>query len=113
MKQAWGSVKSYVTILFSTSLVALLFIAVFKGESLFETVFLLFTNLCTAVFTYFFTKKDKESTSNEDALLISNEPERKVREMSMSGLAPEEVEITGGATGEETVEVETNDEGKE
>lgn len=61
MKQAITSVKSYVTILFATSLVILLFIAVFKSESLFKTIFLLFTNLCTAVFTYFFTKKnDKE-----------------------------------------------------
>lgn len=50
-------VKSFVTILFAIALVALLFIAVFKSESIFETVFLLFTNLCTAVFTYFFTKK--------------------------------------------------------
>lgn len=63
MKQAFTSVKSYVTILFATSLVALLFIAVFKSESLFDTVFLLFTNLSTAVFTYFFTKKkDNEET---------------------------------------------------
>lgn len=57
MKKGIDDVKSYVTILFATALVALLFIAVFKGENIFETVFLLFTNLCTAVFTYFFTKK--------------------------------------------------------
>lgn len=61
MKKAIDDVKSYVTILFATALVALLFIALFKSENMFETVFLLFTNLCTAVFTYFFTKKkDKE-----------------------------------------------------
>ncbi len=57
MKQAFTSVKSYVTILFATSLVALLFIAVFRSEKIFDTVFLLFTNLSTAVFTYFFVKK--------------------------------------------------------
>lgn len=62
MKKAWDDVKSFVTILFAVALVVLLFIAVFKSENMFETIFLLFTNLCTAVFTYFFTKKsnDKE-----------------------------------------------------
>ena len=68
MKKGLSDVKSYVTVLFATALVILLFIAVFKSESIFETVFLLFTNLCTAVFTYFFTRKAnevKESDSNE------------------------------------------------
>lgn len=60
MKKAKDDVKSFVTILFAIALVALLFIAVFKSENIFETVFLLFTNLCTAVFTYFFTKKKDE-----------------------------------------------------
>ena len=64
MKKGIDDVKSYVTILFATALVALLFIAVFKCENIFETVFLLFTNLCTAVFTYFFTRK-KDSTNKE------------------------------------------------
>lgn len=64
MKKGIDDVKSYVTILFATALVALLFIAVFKSENIFETVFLLFTNLCTAVFTYFFTRK-KDSTNKE------------------------------------------------
>lgn len=57
MKKALNDVKSFVTILFAIALVILLFIAVFKSQNIFETVFLLFTNLCTAVFTYFFTKK--------------------------------------------------------
>ncbi|MBE6152705.1 MAG: hypothetical protein E7166_00560 [Firmicutes bacterium] len=57
MKKALNDVKSFVTILFAIALVALLFIAVFKSQNIFEIVFLLFTNLCTAVFTYFFTKK--------------------------------------------------------
>ena len=60
MKKALDDVKSFVTILFALALVALLFIAVFRSENLFEIVFLLFTNLCTAVFTYFFTKKKNE-----------------------------------------------------
>lgn len=64
MKKAWEDVKSFVTILFACTLVVLLFVSVFKSEKIFETVFLLFTNLCTAVFTYFFTKK-KEGMANE------------------------------------------------
>lgn len=61
MKKALSDVKSFVTILFAITLVALLFIAVFKNESIFESIFLLFTNLCTAVFTYFFTKKKEDN----------------------------------------------------
>lgn len=64
MKKALNDVKSFVTVLFAIALVALLFIAVMKSETMFETVFLLFTNLCTAVFTYFFTKKTKENDNN-------------------------------------------------
>ena len=65
MSKAWTDVKSFVTILFAITLVALLFIAIFKSESIFETVFLLFTNLCTAVFTYFFTRKKDKDTNKE------------------------------------------------
>lgn len=57
MKKAFDDVKSFVTVLFAIALVGLLYVAVFKSNSMFETVFLLFTNLCTAVFTYFFTRK--------------------------------------------------------
>lgn len=64
MRKKSIDVKSFVTILFALALVGLLFIAVFRSESMFETVFLLFTNLCTAVFTFFFTKK-KSNESEE------------------------------------------------
>lgn len=66
MKKAFTDVKSFVTILFSLAVVILLFIAVFKSETVFETVFLLFTNLCTAVFTYFFTKKNTDNIVNDN-----------------------------------------------
>lgn len=66
MKKAFSDVKSFVTILFALAVVILLFIAVFKSETVFGTVFLLFTNLCTAVFTYFFTKKNTDSIINDD-----------------------------------------------
>lgn len=66
MKKAFSDVKSFVTILFALAVVILLFIAVFKSETVFETVFLLFTNLCTAVFTYFFTKKNTDNIVNDN-----------------------------------------------
>lgn len=66
MKKAFNDVKSFVTILFALAVVILLFIAVFKSERVFETVFLLFTNLCTAVFTYFFTKKNTDNIVNDN-----------------------------------------------
>ena len=66
MKKAFTDVKSFVTILFALAVVILLFIAVFKSERVFDTVFLLFTNLCTAVFTYFFTKKNTDSIINDN-----------------------------------------------
>lgn len=65
MKKALDDVKSCVTILFAITVVILLFIAVFKSETIFETVFLLFTNLCSAVFTYFFTKKKDTNKEGE------------------------------------------------
>lgn len=72
MKQAWDDLKSFVTILFAISLVALLFISIFKSDAIFEMVFLLFTNMCTAVFTFFFSRRkeekpveQKEATENE------------------------------------------------
>lgn len=65
MKKALDDVKSCVTIIFTIAVVVLLFIAVFKNETIFETVFLLFTNLCSAVFTYFFTKKKDTNKEGE------------------------------------------------
>lgn len=66
MKKAITDVKSFVTILFAITLVILLFIAVFKSENIFQTVFLLFTNLSTAVFTYFFTKRNTDNIINNN-----------------------------------------------
>lgn len=62
MKKALDDVKSFVTILFAIALVGLLYaslvlIFIKNDVTIFETIFLLFTNLCTAVFTYFFTRK--------------------------------------------------------
>ena len=61
MKKAIDDLKSCITLLFALALIVLLFVAVFKSENMFETVFLLFTNVCTSVFTYFFAKKKENS----------------------------------------------------
>lgn len=65
MSKAWTDVKSFVTITFTLTLVALLFVTAFRLQNMFETVFLLFTNVCTAVFTYFFTRKKDKDTNKE------------------------------------------------
>jgi uncharacterized protein (DUF2062 family) len=58
MKQAWDDLKSFVTILFTFTIIALVLIVAIRGNwDIFQIVFTLFSNLATAVFTYFFTKK--------------------------------------------------------
>lgn len=61
MKKVVEYLKSCITFMFALALIILLFLAVFKSDSMFETVFLLYTNVCTSVFTYFFAKK-KDNT---------------------------------------------------
>ena len=61
MKKVVEDFKSCITFMFALALIILLFLAVFKSDSMFETVFLLYTNVCTSVFTYFFAKK-KDNT---------------------------------------------------
>ena len=56
MKKAFDDVKSFVTVLFAIALVGLLYVAVFKSDSMFETVFLLFTNLCSSFYIFFYKK---------------------------------------------------------
>lgn len=66
MKQAWNDLKSFVTVVFTIALVALVFITIFKSEEMFKLVFVLFTNIATAIFTYFFTKRKTNDTSKTD-----------------------------------------------
>ncbi len=57
MKKALTDLKSFVTV----SMIVLLFIIVIAnlcGATLAENILILVTNLTTAVFTYYFTKKD-------------------------------------------------------
>lgn len=57
MKQAWDDLKSFITILFALTIVSLIIILAIKGNwDVFQIVFTLFSNLATAVFTYFFAK---------------------------------------------------------
>lgn len=71
MKQAWTDLKSFITV----SMIVLLLIMVVAnlfGFTLSDNVLVLVTNLITAVFTYYFTKKD-----NTQAIENNNESEEK------------------------------------
>jgi phosphotransferase system glucose/maltose/N-acetylglucosamine-specific IIC component len=61
MKQAWSDLKSFVTIAFTMTIITLVVIVAIKGKwDMFQIVFTLFSNLATAVFTYYFTRKKDE-----------------------------------------------------
>ncbi len=58
MKQAWSDLKSFVTIAYTFTIIALVLIIAIKGNwDIFQIVFTLFSNITTGVYTYFFTKK--------------------------------------------------------
>ncbi len=64
MKKAWNDLKSFITI----SMIIILAIIVISnlfGLILQDNILILVTNLITAVFTYYFTKKEDLSTENE------------------------------------------------
>lgn len=59
MKKSWTDLKSFVTV----SMIIILTIIVVANlfdKDVSENVLILVTNLITAVFTYYFTKKDNE-----------------------------------------------------
>ena len=70
MKKAWEDLKSFITV----SMIFLLFVIVIAnllGANLTENLLILVTNLMTAVFKYYFTKKSDvetnvETTENEE-----------------------------------------------
>ncbi|MBR6688811.1 MAG: hypothetical protein IKL68_02210 [Clostridia bacterium] len=69
MKQAWSDLKSFITV----SMIVLLFVIVIAnlmGLKIEENLLILITNLITAVFTYYFTRKKEETIS-----INSNESE--------------------------------------
>lgn len=74
MKQAWTDLKSFVTV----SMIVLLAIIVISGlfgYNLEDNLLVLVTNLVTAVFTYYFTKKDNAENNDivEDTNVESEE----------------------------------------
>lgn len=63
MKKAWEDLKSFITV----SMIILLFVIVIAnlfGATLAENLLILVTNLMTAVFTYYFTKKSENTDNN-------------------------------------------------
>ncbi len=64
MKQAWNDLKSFITV----AMIILLFVIVIAnllGANLAENLLILVTNLSTAVFTYYFTKKEKNESEEK------------------------------------------------
>lgn len=72
MKQAWEDLKSFITV----SMIILLFVIVIAnlcGATLAENLLILVTNLMTAVFTYYFTKKVESKNENIESMQNSEE----------------------------------------
>lgn len=62
MKQAWNSVKSFVTVVMTIAMVALLFIPWEVNKE----VLMIFSASYGSVITYFFNKKDSTKNSIEE-----------------------------------------------
>lgn len=63
MKNAWEDLKSFITV-FMMLLLGTIIIANLFGYRLDDPILLLFTNIITAVITYYFTKKEKKEGEN-------------------------------------------------
>lgn len=67
MKQAWTDLKSFVTIIITLTLVALIIILALKSNwDMFQIVFTLFSSVASSVITYFFTKKSNDTQNYEN-----------------------------------------------
>jgi len=64
MKQAWNDLKSFITVAMIILLFAIVIASLF-GFNLAENLLILVTNLSTAVFTYYFTKKEKNESEDK------------------------------------------------
>lgn len=58
MKKAWEDLKSFVTVAM-IAILLIIVVASLLGANLQENILILVTNLITAVFTYYFTRKDE------------------------------------------------------
>lgn len=65
MKQFWSSLKSFVTVSM-VLLLASVIIANLFGYRLDENLLLLFTNLITSIFTYYFAKKEDDQAEPDE-----------------------------------------------
>ena len=65
MKKAWIDLKSFITVAMVFILAGIIGASLF-GLQLEDNLLLLFTNLATSVFTYYFTKKDNVEESVEE-----------------------------------------------
>ena len=65
MKRAWSDLKSFVTVAMITIL-TIIVIADLFGANLTDNILILVTNLITAVFSYYFTKKEGNENENND-----------------------------------------------
>ncbi len=74
MKQAWTDLKSFVTVSMIV-LLAIIVMAGLFGYNLADNLLVLVTNLVTAVFTYYFTKKENIENNSivEDTNIESEE----------------------------------------
>lgn len=81
MKQAWTDLKSFVTVSMIV-LLAIIVIAGLFGYNLADNLLVLVTNLITAVFTYYFTKKNSTENNSivEDTKGENVESEEKANE---------------------------------
>lgn len=67
MKQIWSDLKSFVTVCFTLTIISLIIIVAIKEQwDIFQIVFTLFSNIATAVFTYYFTRKNKNTINNNE-----------------------------------------------
>ncbi len=76
MKQAWSDLKSFVTV----AMVVLLFVIVIANVvfqiTIADNILILVTNLITAVFTYYFTKKDSNEIKNNENVALSEKTDK-------------------------------------
>lgn len=65
MKQAWTDLKSFITVAM-IFLLLIIVIANLFNFNISDNLLILVTNLSTAVFTYYFTKKEKGEQENNE-----------------------------------------------
>lgn len=69
MKQAWGDLKSFLTILMSIAMVIILLFNIEVNQA----VFALFSTVYGSMITFFFTKKDNEKGGDKNDRKMSTE----------------------------------------